>query len=163
MVRYKPVSPDSLPHAMTSSNDSHGYCEANLYPTFDENDEVILSCGKLRCISGGSKSFTTYCANAQCCKQFRSTCPGHIFCCKECFEASGTQAQWEEAKIATDLEHKQRLARDSRKRYLNSEKGKRKKSEQNKRCYSRRKARNLVNNVSVTDTQSVPAITVFPR
>ena len=128
---------------MTSASDFHASCFSNpvLYQTFDESGMPILPCGKSHCVTKEGKPYVpaaTVCAHAKCGKRFRSPCPGIIFCCKECFEATGTQAQWEEA-VKAKLEHKRRLAKARKAKYLQSEKGKRTKSEQNKRCYQTRK------------------------
>jgi hypothetical protein len=77
---------------------------------------------------------STTCAHAQCGKRIHSPCPGIIFCSRECFEATGTQAEWEEAQ------HKRQRNKARRTRYLATEHGKAKRSEQNKRCYYRRKS-----------------------
>jgi hypothetical protein len=165
-------------HAMTSSDDSQARCcnfsSPHLYQTFDDNGTPILPCGKDHCTTKEGKAYTptsTVCANAKCGKKFRPACPGIIFCCQECFEATDTQAQWEE----TASERKRRLAKARRTRYLNTEKGHKTRSVQNKRCYARRKAAGKVQAAyeriktrrqAATKPMAAPIIqeiTVFPR
>jgi hypothetical protein len=130
---------------MTSSDDSPerlcGFRSLHLYQFFDEQGTAILPCGKSQCTDKKGKPYTpaaTTCTNAQCGKRFRSPCPSIIFCSQECFEATGTQALWDEA-IRVKQEHKQRLAKASKTKYLQSDKGKATKKAQNKRCYIKRK------------------------
>jgi hypothetical protein len=126
---------------MTSSDDSQErFCDSSSllpYQVFNDDGTPFLPCGKSHCATKCGKpcaSVPTTCAHAQCGKRIFSSCPGIIFCSQECFEATGTQAEWEETQ------RKRQRAKARSTRYLATENGKKKRSEQNKRCYGRRKS-----------------------
>jgi hypothetical protein len=132
---------------MASSDDSqkrfHVVTETYPYPVFDNNGVPILPCGKEHCAAEDGGRYVpvpTNCANAKCGKRFRPACPAILYCCQECFAATKTQAQWNEAQSETAQTRKKRLQKVRRIRYLATENGHKKRSEQNKRCDRRRKA-----------------------
>ena len=132
---------------MTSSNDSqkrfHVVTETYPYPIFDTSGAAILPCRREHCVAEDGGRYIPApinCAHANCGKRFRPACPAVIYCSQKCFEATNTQDQWEESKPETTEERKKRLQKVRRTRYLATENGHKKRSEQNKRCYRRRKA-----------------------
>jgi len=135
---------------MTSSDISQEkstvFAETYPYQIFDENGVPILPCENRHCVDKDGKPYSpipTKCARVKCEKVFRPVCPAMIYCRLECFEATNTHEHWHEAKKClkkdAKVERKKRLAKDRHKRYMNTANGREHKSEQNKRCYERRK------------------------
>lgn len=118
-----------------------------LFPVFDENRTAILPCGKKTCVTAKGKPYKpvpTRCAGAECKNTFRFPCPGIIFCCEECFEATGTQKECDEARPETPRERKKRLGKRRKRRNLATDKGKEMKSKENHLGYLRRKAKQIL-------------------
>jgi len=135
---------------MTSSDISQEkstvFAETYPYQIFDENGVPILPCENRHCVDKDGKPYCPIpmkCARVKCEKIFRPVCPAMIYCRLACFEATKTHASWHEAKkcLKKDVksERKKRLAKDRHKKYMNTASGREHKSEQNKRCYERRK------------------------
>ena len=135
------------------------------YPIFDETGNESLPCGETYCHTSDGKAYHPRRRTcAQCGKQFRSACPAALFCCEDCFIASQTEAEWKgaiptvsigRAKLASEEEKTRR--KNTRNKYLNSPKGKKTKSEQNRREYVKRKASGKVRRaVRRNDTSPKP-------
>lgn len=108
------------------------------YPVFREPGAEILPCDKKRCekIDGATlRPRTRICANAACEREFHASCPGMIFCCRECFEATKSEAAW---LAATPIPPVTGEPVKVKKETTPEEMAKR--SRQNHECYEMRKA-----------------------
>ena len=135
---------------MTPSDHPQEHCphffEACPYPVFDEKGTPILACGNTHCTDAKGNPYypaSTHCVNLKCEKRFRPVCPAAIYCSQQCFEVTNTHEYWLAAKTRlkkdNKAERKKQLERERHVRYLKTEAGHQHRSEQNKRCYLRRK------------------------